>query len=150
MGQGQAGVQPEDPGKAHLSPAPQGTPVAEKEEHFLSKEEKVEYRDQNGRLLDDEEVKALQGKVEFKTRYETRTRVIDENGNEIRNELIGVREDEGVAPQRPDTEGSNPETKQWALKEGAAPQEPEKPTIGEGSEESKARPASDPNAATNI
>ena len=49
----------------------------------LSREEKVEYRDQDGNLLDPEQVKALEGKVSFKTRYETRTRLVDAQGNEI-------------------------------------------------------------------
>ncbi len=43
----------------------------------------MEYRDQDGNLLNEEQVKALEGKVEFKTRYETRTRVVDAYGNEI-------------------------------------------------------------------
>lgn len=46
-------------------------------------EEKVEYRDEDGNLLDDEQVKALEGKVSFSTRYETRTRLVDEYGNEV-------------------------------------------------------------------
>ena len=48
-------------------------------------EEKVEYRDENGVLLNEEQVKALEGKVSFSTRYETRTRLVDEHGNEIYN-----------------------------------------------------------------
>ena len=46
-------------------------------------EEKVEYRDEDGNLLDEEEVRALEGKVSFSTRYETRTRLVDEFGNEV-------------------------------------------------------------------
>jgi len=70
---------------------------------IIAREEKVEYRDQNGNLLNEEQVKALEGKVEFKTRYETRTRVIDAAGNEVL-----VKKDEaqpGVAPPHPDVEG---------------------------------------------
>ncbi|KAF2862167.1 glycosyltransferase family 39 protein [Piedraia hortae CBS 480.64] len=51
-------------------------------------EERVEYRDENGRLLDAEEVQALVGKVSFSTRYETRTRIIDEAGNELANDIV--------------------------------------------------------------
>lgn len=165
-----------------ISPAPEATLSLKPDERFLSKEEKIEYRDQDGRLLNDEEVKALQGKVEFKTRYETRTRLVDQQGNEIRNELVGARDggsDDGgsvhggVAPQRPDTEGSNPETKKAPIvgadvkeEDGAAGSgnaaaeeikaqrpaevEAEKPTVGEGSEKSEARPASEANAATDM
>ena len=80
-------------------------------------EEKIEYRDENGVLLDEEQVKALEGKVSFSTRYETRTRVVDEAGNELSNELVDdggeadeaeEEEDEGVRGTL--AEGSNPET----------------------------------------
>lgn len=53
-------------------------------------EEKIEYRDEEGNLLDEDQVRALEGKVSFQTRYETRTRLVDEAGNE-------VYDDEGVA-----------------------------------------------------
>lgn len=46
-------------------------------------EEKVEYRDEAGNLLDPAQVQALEGKVSFSTRYETRTRLVDQDGNEI-------------------------------------------------------------------
>lgn len=52
-------------------------------------EEKIEYRDENGNLLDAEQVAALQGAVSFSTRYETRTRLVDEHGNELLNEIVG-------------------------------------------------------------
>jgi dolichyl-phosphate-mannose-protein mannosyltransferase len=77
-------------------------------------EERVEYRDQDGNLLDEEQVKALEGKVEFKTRYETRTRVVDAQGNEVLlppgEQLPQAQEQEqaeaaGVAPPHPDVEG---------------------------------------------
>lgn len=88
-------------------------PVQADELPILSKEERIEFRDENGRVLDDEEVKALEGKVSFKTRYETRTRVVDAAGNEIHESLVEAREveDQGVAPPHPDVEGQNPETK---------------------------------------
>lgn len=41
-------------------------------------EEKVEYRDEDGNLLDEAQVAALEGKVSFSTRYETRTRMVDQ------------------------------------------------------------------------
>lgn len=63
-------------------------------------EEQVEYRDENGKLLDEDEVKALEGKVSFSTRYETRTRLIDANGNPISE---GVHE-ESSAPALPEAE----------------------------------------------
>ena len=71
-------------------------------------EEKIEYRDENGVLLDEAQVKALEGKVSFSTRYETRTRVVDEQGNEVLNEVVGGEGEEGVRGTL--AEGSNPET----------------------------------------
>lgn len=91
---------------AKVSPAPPPP-----EPRVLSKEEKVEYRDQDGNLLDDEQVASLEGKVEFRTKYETRTRVVDESGNEV-PEPDGGWEGQfaGVAPPHPDVEGVDKET----------------------------------------
>ncbi|KAG4431792.1 hypothetical protein IFR05_012731 [Cadophora sp. M221] len=73
---------------------------------ILSREEKVEYRDQDGNLLDPEQVKALEGKVSFKTRYETRTRLVDAQGNEIAQ----PEDPKPVAPPHPDVEGPDSST----------------------------------------
>jgi len=85
-----------------------GKPAAQKP-RVVAQEERVEYRDQDGNILNPEQVKELEGKVEFKTRYETRTRVIDENGNEVQ---VDVEEGEGVAPPHPDVQNVDQETKQ--------------------------------------
>jgi dolichyl-phosphate-mannose-protein mannosyltransferase len=85
------------------------------EQPVVSKEERIEYRDENGRVLNDDEVSALAGKVSFKTRYETRTRIVDAQGNEIYEGLVdahGAEEQAGVAPPHPDVEGGEPETQQ--------------------------------------
>ncbi|KAI6247717.1 Dolichyl-phosphate-mannose--protein mannosyltransferase 1 [Erysiphe necator] len=50
---------------------------------IISREKKIEYRDQAGNILNEEQVKSFRGKVDFKTRYETRTRLIDAQGVEI-------------------------------------------------------------------
>ncbi|TGO56962.1 hypothetical protein BCON_0071g00160 [Botryotinia convoluta] len=88
-----------------LVSSPPAAPVAS--HSIVSREEKVEYRDQDGNILDPEAVKSLEGKVSFKTRYETRTRMVDAQGNEI-----NPPEDDavGVAPPHPDVEGSDPQT----------------------------------------
>ena len=99
-------------GEAAVSPPPEGVPVP-KDLPVVSKEERVEYRDENGRILNEDEVAALADKVSFKTRYETRTRVVDAQGNEIYEGLVDARdaaEEHGVAPPHPDVEGRNPET----------------------------------------
>lgn len=116
----------------------------------------MEYRDQDGNILNEEQVKELQGKVEFKTRYETRTRVVDANGNEVPQPGDGAPQDpgspvggapDGVAPPHPDVEGGDPETKRLV------PDEPipgaKKSVEGEKEKEGKsAKPASESNEAT--
>ena len=95
-------------------------------QRILKQEEVLEYRDQDGNLLNEEQVKELKGKVSFKTRYETRTRLVDADGNEVEGDLPGEgdgdlplghahpqpdgRVPEGQAPPHPDVEGQNPET----------------------------------------
>ena len=68
----------------------------------MKKEEKIEYRDQDGNLLNEDEVAALEGKVSFQTRYETRTRVVDALGNEVEEGPAGG--DGGHAPPHPDVD----------------------------------------------
>lgn len=92
----------------HISEAPPALvspPPVAASHSVLSREEKVEYRDQDGNLLDPEQVKSLEGKVSFKTRYETRTRMVDAQGNDI-----PMPEEAGVAPPHPDVEGVDRET----------------------------------------
>lgn len=121
---------------------------------MLSKEEKVEYRDQDGNLLDDEQVAALQGKVEFRTKYETRTRVVDESGNEVEEPEGGWDEQfgAGVAPPHPDVEGVDKETVKGdqQQQQQKAP-EPEVAASKDGEKEAeraKAKPASEGQEAT--
>jgi dolichyl-phosphate-mannose-protein mannosyltransferase len=123
---------------------------------IVSKEERIEFRDENGRVLNEEEVKALEGKVSFKTRYETRTRVVDAQGNEIREELVDAREVDGpgVAPPHPDVEGRNPETEEVAEAEASelpptveAVEDQRKEKSAE-SQDKEAKPASEAQAAT--
>lgn len=73
---------------------------------FVHREESVEYRDQDGNLLNEEEVAALKGKVLFETRYETRTRTVDGAGNEI---IDGPEGGDGYTPPHADVDGE-PET----------------------------------------
>lgn len=123
------------------------TPQAENP-NIVAREEKVEYRDEAGNILDEEAVKSLEGKVSFKTRYETRTRMVDAQGNEI--------EAEGVAPPHPDVEGQNPETAELAEDEASreppvvsASEDEAKEASAEGKEKKGApRPASEAKEAT--
>ena len=87
---------------AAVSEAPQA-----EEPRIIGREEKIEYRDQDGNLLNEEQVQALEGKVEFQTKYETKTRVVDEDGNEISAPKEPVAP---VAPPHPDVEGVDKET----------------------------------------
>jgi dolichyl-phosphate-mannose-protein mannosyltransferase len=142
--------------QAVVSPPPEGIP---KDLPIVSKEERIEYRDENGRILDEEEVAALAGKVSFKTRYETRTRVVDGQGNEIYEGLVNAHGDEedepqGVAPPHPDVEGQNPETQQGepAQASDAPPTvevvEDQKKEQSAEQDERQAKPASEGQAAT--
>lgn len=114
-------------------------------QRLVKREERIEYRDQDGNILDEEQVKSLEGKVEFKTRYETRTRMLDNGGNEIEAPI----NDAGVAPPHPDVEGVDSQTIQ---KKGVSDESipPAKESI-EGDHEAKAKmpkPASEKNEAS--
>lgn len=85
------------------------------EGNIIGREEKIEYRDENGNLLNEEQVAELQGKVSFKTKYETRTRIVDADGNEIyEGEVVdGEEVDENGQLDNPhgtSADGANPET----------------------------------------
>lgn len=131
-----------------------GAPEPAVEHRVVAKEEKVEYRDQDGNLLDPEQVKALEGKVEFKTKYETKIRVVDENGQELQEPEGGwpADIDAGVAPPHPDVEGVDSETvkgKEKVEEAAAPPQDAAASKDGEReAEEAKAKPASENQDAT--
>lgn len=108
---------------------------------------RVEYRDQNGKVLDENLVASLraEGKVKFETRYEP--------GPPMENAHDVPVVDGQLAPPHPDVQGQNPET-------GSAPEDsvpPEIPaSVAEGNERSaeqpssmeEAKPASEGNEAT--
>ncbi|KAL2150052.1 hypothetical protein VTH82DRAFT_7728 [Thermothelomyces myriococcoides] len=139
-------------GKAQVS----GAPVVG-DKRLVHTEERVEYRDQDGNLLNEEQVKALEGKVEFKTRYETRTRIIDAQGNEILlppGQQVPLDEEQkpdtpvGVAPPHPDVEGANSETAKEGVPDEPIP-EPKESIEGEKeSEEQVPKPASEKQEAS--
>ena len=118
---------------------------------IVSREEKVEYRDQDGNLLDPEQVKALEGKVSFKTRYETRTRLVDAQGNEIPQP-----DGAGVAPPHPDVEGVDsstigkpePESQDAPVAQKEVRADESKEESNAKSDKSAAKPASEGNEAT--
>jgi len=127
------------------------------ENPIVSREEKIEYRDENGNLLDEEQVKALEGKVSFKTRYETRTRIIDSDGNEIYEgeSAPDGRIMEGMPPPHPDVEGRNPETGDAGENEAndapptvAVGDDQAKENSAEGQAKGSPRPASEAQEAT--
>jgi dolichyl-phosphate-mannose-protein mannosyltransferase len=104
----------------------------------------VEYRDQDGNILNEEQVGSLakEGSVSFQTRYETRTKLVDAQGHELH---------EGEhAPRHPDAEGQNPET--FGKRGDDLPVN--KPASAVGDEKSiqrgegKLKPASEGNEAT--
>ena len=139
-------------GKQKASKDPNVTPQPSAEEQIVHQEEKVEYRDQDGNLLDESQVAELSGKVSFSTKYETRTRVVDAGGNEIGDAPAGA---EGFAPPHPDVD-REPETAAEQLendkRESPATASPDDDVSKEKSVEKadggKPRPASEPKDAT--
>ncbi|OJJ43433.1 hypothetical protein ASPZODRAFT_136291 [Penicilliopsis zonata CBS 506.65] len=118
-------------------------------EHYLKgSKARVEYRDQEGNVLDENLVASLkkEGKVSFETRYETRTRL--ENAHEV--DVVDGR----IAPPHPDVEGQNPETFGQPAGENAANKAPASVPGDEKSVEQQdslePRPASEGNEATKI
>ena len=124
----------------------QASAQAPGDQRVIGREEKVEYRDQNGNLLNEEQVKQLKeaGNATFKTKYETRTRMVDADGNEISIPS-------GWAPEHPDVQGQNPDTK--GLPESDGKSKPADASVSYGqsvheSEQKMPKPASDANEAT--
>lgn len=139
---GGANAAGKDDGQVTPHPAAAGT----EEQRVLGREEKVEYRDQDGNLLDAAEVSSLaeEGKVTFKTKYETRTRMVDAAGNLI-------PDSDSVAPEHPDVEGQNPDTKGIPERSGKSqPADAKIDSVGSGNreEDGKPKPASEANEAT--
>lgn len=133
-------------GKNDDKVTPQPAGAVPEHQRVLDREERIEYRDQDGNLLDPTQVSSLaeEGKVTFKTRYETRTRMVDAAGNEVPGS-------DGAAPHHPDVEGQNPDTKGVPESEGnSQPAEAEINSSGSGNkeEDGKPRPGSEANAAT--
>ena len=116
------------------------TPHANAESNVIGREEKVEYRDQDGNLLGDDQVQALmaEGKAKFETKYETRTRLVDEFGNEVQSP---------IAPDHPDVEGADPETPQPQHGK-SEPANAQADSSKKNDKQRKAQPASDASEAT--
>jgi len=130
-----------------LGPPPPEVVAAGGQQQVIHREEKIEYRDAQGNILNPEQVEELKGKVKFETKYETRTRILDAQGKQIYEGPV----EHGVAPPHPDVEGANPETP--VAPEGEKAEKPDVATdeIKEKSaekEEKKAKPASEGNEAT--
>lgn len=143
------------PTEAAASPAVQFShdevPEAQVTNRVLSGEEKIEYRDEAGNILNEEQVKELEGKVSFSTRYETRTRLVDANGNEVYDGRV-EEEDESYAGTI--AEGSNQET--GGVGQEAALEQPASVNVNDDVEKEKsieastasAEPESDAGTAT--
>ncbi|KAL8784553.1 MAG: hypothetical protein Q9213_003901 [Squamulea squamosa] len=138
---------PSDKGGQDQNVTPQ--PAAEPS---VSRVEKVEYRDQDGNILNEAQVKELEGKVSFETRYETRTRVIDADGKEVADGPVGA---EGVAPPHPDVERLPETAPDVADNDGrgspatASPEDDvSKEKSVENVDDGRPKPASEPSEAT--
>lgn len=121
------------------------TPLAGRpaEQQVVGQADRVEYRDQDGNLLNEEEVASLkaEGKASFETRYETETKLVDEHGNIL-------PDNSSIAPEHPDAEGVNPDTRG----QSKPSREPAKADVSldDSREEElkKPKPASDASEAT--
>ena len=85
-------------------------------------QEKAEYRDQDGNLLDEEQIKALEGKVSFSTRYETKTRILDALGNEVADEASSIAPPHPDVERVPGTKGSLPDSDARVSPASASPE----------------------------
>jgi dolichyl-phosphate-mannose-protein mannosyltransferase len=138
-------------GQQQPSPAELVTPQASMDQASLHREEKVEYRDQDGNLLNEEQVAELDGKVSFQTRYETRTRVLDADGNEVEDSVAGLA---GTAPPppadlEPETAAEVPEDDGREYPATASPEDDlHKEKSVKKNDDAAARPASEANDAT--
>lgn len=101
-------------GHEEVSAAPEAPKPKSGRPGGVADDEVIEYRDQDGNLLSEEEVLRLQenGEVKFETKVETRTEHILEESPAPENEQAGV------APPHPDVEGVNSETIQKEQKDG--------------------------------
>lgn len=113
---------------------------------------RVEYRDQNGNLLDEEFVNQLakEGKVQFETRHETQTRL--EHAHEVDMVDGKVAPPAPPAPPHPDVEGQNPETvgkEPPVVEDGPASAAGQGSPLGQEERSPEAKPASEGNEATN-
>jgi dolichyl-phosphate-mannose-protein mannosyltransferase len=105
----------------------------------LAGEEKIEYRDEAGNILNEEQVKELEGKVSFSTRYETRTGRVEEENESFAGTIA---------------EGSNQET--GGVGQDAANEQPASVNVNDDVEKEKsieastasAEPESDAGTAT--
>ncbi|ORY60622.1 glycosyltransferase family 39 protein [Pseudomassariella vexata] len=138
-----------DGGAAGISGAPKFEPQGQK---VLAREERIEYRDQDGNLLNEEQVKELEGKVEFRTKYETRTRVVDAAGNNVPMPDGGWA-GQAVAPPHPDVEGAESKTDRKEAVQAEEPDQAQEKVVKsrDGEKEAqkdKPKPASEGNEAT--
>lgn len=84
-----------------------------------------------------------EGKASFSTKYETETKLVDQYGN-----VVGGSQ--GVAPEHPDVEGQNPDTK-GSSDASRKPAKAEIPSEAADNKEAKspeAQPASEASEAT--
>ena len=135
-------------GQKKPPPAEHVTPQASVDQASIHREEKIEYRDQDGNLLNEEQVAELEGKVSFQTRYETRTKVIDADGNEVEESSAGTAPPH-PADQEPETAADQPEDNGREYPATASPEDDQrKEKSVKKKDDGKPRPASEAKDAT--
>ncbi len=98
--------------------------------------------------MNEEEVAALAGKVDFQTRYETRTRMIDADGNEIPESSAGTAPPH-PADREPETAADDSEQNGRKLPATASPEDDvAKEKSAQKNKDGKPKPASEGSEAT--
>lgn len=117
--------------------------------------EKIKYRDDQGNILNEQQVKELEGKVSFSTKYETKTRLVDELGHEVIQDGALYEEAEESSFAGTIAEAEEPSTDFEGKPSGAPPKvnveadlKKEGKVEAAEQESGKAQPASDASTAT--
>jgi dolichyl-phosphate-mannose-protein mannosyltransferase len=120
-------------------------------------EEAVEYRDEKGNLLNEEQAKELEGKVSFSTKHAARNVTVDSKGRSMRKEVNandGAIQGSSHAPAHPDAEmqpetsQDRPEAHDGDKPASASPEDDIKKEKSAEKDKGKPKPASDAKPAT--
>lgn len=141
------------PEEKEENPSANITPSAQPS--LRGKKARVEFRDQNGNVLDEALVAQLQqeGKVSIESRFEYRSRLSNGHEVDVVDGKVAPAFPDAPAPAHPDVDGQNPETmerqKPWPAEDGPAPAAAgDESSLGQESSSPQPEPASEGHEAT--